>query len=132
MIDRFSRKFFDFLTEATPETTIQNFIDYLDPEFLGSTPIYRGDLFDRPADQIKFFDFVSAKSREGEDDVEKNIEECETIYEIFEFVEEPKKQFVARKVDRRIYKIHFSSESNNLLIMTSLLFIAAPAIKTIL
>lgn len=31
----------------------------LDPDFLGSTPIFHGELFPRPADQIKIWDFLS-------------------------------------------------------------------------
>ena len=78
VVDRFSHKFFEFINEATPDSTIQTFIDYLNPVFLGSTPVYRGDLFDRPADQIKIFDFIAVKPRE---DVESGIEECEFVYE---------------------------------------------------
>lgn len=33
----------------------------LDPNFLGSTPIFHGELFPRPADQIKIWDFLAGQ-----------------------------------------------------------------------
>lgn len=104
VVDRFSHKFFEFVKESTPDSTIQNFIDTLDPEFLGSTPIYRGDLFDRSADKIKIYDFVAGKQRE---DIETGIEGCESVYEKLvqeEILEKPDKPDKSES-KRRLYKI---------------------------
>lgn len=77
VVDRFSHKFHEFLQESTPTSTFQDFIASLDPEFLGSTPIFRGDLMSRPADEIKFFDFIAWKGVEAEIG---NIVACNKIY----------------------------------------------------
>ena len=45
---------------APPSSTIQDLIDFLDPNFLGSTPLHRSDLFPRPANQIKIYDFFAS------------------------------------------------------------------------
>lgn len=45
---------------APPSSTIQDLIDFLDPNFLGSTPLHRSDLFPRPANQIRIYDFFAS------------------------------------------------------------------------
>lgn len=59
VIDKFSHLLYDFLKTASPASTIQQFLNILDPDFLSSTPNVRDDLFTRPADQIKIFDFFA-------------------------------------------------------------------------
>lgn len=111
VVDRFSHKFFEFINEATPDSTIQSFIDYLNPEFLGSTPIYRGDLFDRPADKIKIFDFIAVKQRE---DVEVGIEGCEVVYEKVDIPDTFENRETNETISKRIlYKIDFQAQSSN-------------------
>jgi glycosylphosphatidylinositol transamidase (GPIT) subunit GPI8 len=137
VVDRFSHKFFEFVKESTANSTIQNFIEYLDPIFLGSTPIYRGDLFDRPADKIKIFDFVAAKSRE---DIESGIEGCDVVYNKVVQVQVKRKEEEGAKEEdertcggksrrrRRVYKIDFEATqllSNNLTLLITLTFITA-------
>jgi hypothetical protein len=130
VVDRFSHKFFEFVKESTANSTIQNFIEYLDPIFLGSTPIYRGDLFDRPADKIKIFDFVAAKSRE---DIESGIEGCDVVYnkvvqEEEGAKEEDERTYGGKSRRRRVYKIDFEATqllSNNLTLLITLTFITA-------
>lgn len=123
VVDRFSHKFFEFVKESTPDSTIQNFIDNLDPEFLGSTPIYRGDLFDRSADKIRIFDFVAGKKRE---DVETGINRCESVYEKLvqeEMLEKPYKPDKSES-KRRLYKIDFETKIltiNNITLTLTLL-----------
>ena len=104
------------MTESNSETKIQDFINYLDPEFLGSTPIYRGDLFNRPADQIKMHDFISAKPRE---DIEKDIEGCESVYDRVNIANKEQKDTEVPRVNRRIYKLDFSSKQSNNSILTA-------------
>lgn len=120
VVDRFSHKFFEFINEATPDSTIQTFIDYLNPVFLGSTPVYRGDLFDRPADQIKIFDFIAVKPREG---VESGIEECEFVYEKVKVKDDiaDNKEIHKTPSERIIYKIDFQKKSSNKSILLILL-----------
>jgi glycosylphosphatidylinositol transamidase (GPIT) subunit GPI8 len=136
VVDRFSHKFFEFVKESTANSTIQNFIEYLDPIFLGSTPIYRGDLFDRPADKIKIFDFVAAKSRE---DIESGVEGCDVVYNKVVQVqvkrkeeegakEEEERTYGGKSRRRRVYKIDFEATqllSNNLTLLITLTFITA-------
>ncbi len=105
------------MRESTSESTIQEFIDNLDPEFLASTPVHRGDLFNRPANQIKLFDFTSARSRE---DVETDIEGSEALYEtrINENISEISEDIKAKtsNVKRKVYKIDYgmSPESSTI------------------
>ena len=90
---------------STSESTIQEFIDYLNPEFLASTPVVNGDLFNRPANQIKLSDFTAAKSRE---DVETDIEGSEAVYEM-KIIEDISEDLRVKKSNtkRNVYKIDY-------------------------
>ena len=59
MIDRFSHQMYEFLQAIQPNSTLQQFIDHFDPQFLGSTPVIRSDLFSRPASQVQLTEFFS-------------------------------------------------------------------------
>ena len=63
------------MKKSTETTSIQDFLNDLDPQFLGSTPFYRSDLFPRPANQIKIFDFIYSENPKIEP-----VTVCETIY----------------------------------------------------
>lgn len=45
---------------STTESNLQQFIDVLEFEFLNSTPAHRQELFNRPANEIKIFDFFAS------------------------------------------------------------------------
>lgn len=122
VVDRFSHKFFEFLKSSTSESTIQDFINDLDPSFLGSTPIFHGELFPRPADQIKIWDFLSGRpinriTLDGSKDSE--------LFKFLDTVEETPKSFKTLKpVDppisvnvnndkRRIYSLKYDHDNVN-------------------
>lgn len=50
---------YEFLQAIQPDSTLQQMIDHFDPQFLGSTPVIRSDLFSRPASQVLLAEFFS-------------------------------------------------------------------------
>jgi glycosylphosphatidylinositol transamidase (GPIT) subunit GPI8 len=66
IVDRYAFQLFEFLTSVGNEhSTLQELIDYFDPQFLGSTPHHRADLFSRPAQEVRVHDFFSAAKASG-------------------------------------------------------------------
>lgn len=83
---------------------------------MGSTPISRGDLFSRSADQIRIFDFVKAGKKEV--DLGK-IEHCNKIY-TKRHSEKIVHEDTKRKDSDFIYNINFESDGLLLKVIGSL------------
>lgn len=97
----------------------------LDPNFLGSTPIFHGELFPRPADQIKIWDFLAGKpikriSLTGSNESELELESLFKFLDSAQSVEsgsvsDPVHAYSSKKKsdERRIYSLKYDQNNPN-------------------
>lgn len=132
VVDRFSHKFYEFLKESSPESTVQDFITSLDPEFLGSTPIFRGDLMPRPANEIKIYDFISWSGVETQIE---HIEPCNRKYNAnrIEYTDFSDHSRTNKDTEtERVYTLTFSNTDNRYNYLFTGLLVSILLIKSIL
>ena len=124
VIDRFSHKLIEFLKHSTNESNLNEFIESInsDLDFLASTPVFRGDLFPRPANLIKIFDFFANTPRLIERDISKfkstsTSDEDQSIKSKFKYNYGPSSIFNNNtnnsNNNRRVYRISFNNESHS-------------------